>query len=218
MVTLQQAAMLQALEALERADKISGHANNRKAMAGLRQALEADTKPCACCGEGNARLSVIRVCDTCGSEYAGQAEMDMAKRIEAGQKAEPVAWECKAGGLKRLTQHQYEAQSDAIKRHYTRIQPAPQPALTAIPSDWKPMPVEPTREMLTTWIKADVVSNRTAPDLYRAMLAAAPEAPAQQPLTDEQIDACFPVQWEGEFYKPWRKAVARAIERAHGIK
>lgn len=122
MVTLRQAAQ-QALEALERADKISGHANNRKAIKAMRQALEADAKPCACCGEGNARISVTRVCDTCGSEYAGQAEMDMAKRIEA----EPVAWECKAGGLKRLTQHQYEAQSDAIKRHYTRIQPERQP-------------------------------------------------------------------------------------------
>jgi hypothetical protein len=41
--------------------------------------------------------------------------------------------------------------------------------------------------------------------------------PKREPLTDEQIDACFPVQWEGEFYKPWRKVVARAIERAHGI-
>lgn len=89
----------------------------------LRQALAADTKPCACCGNGKAHLSVTRICDTCGSEYAGQAEMDMAKRIEV----EPVAWECKAGGLKRLTQHQYEAQSDAIKRHYTRIQPEQQP-------------------------------------------------------------------------------------------
>lgn len=124
MVTLREAAQ-QALEAL-------GHASwdeEWKELAAsetartLHQALEADANPCACCGEGNARLSVTRVCDTCGSEYAGQAEMDMAKRIEA----ELVAWECKAGGLKRLTQHQYEAQSDAIKRHYTRIQPEQQP-------------------------------------------------------------------------------------------
>lgn len=40
MTTLRQAAQ-QALEALERADKISGHANNRKAITALRQALEA---------------------------------------------------------------------------------------------------------------------------------------------------------------------------------
>lgn len=53
------------------------------AIEHLRQAIEADTKPCACCGEGKAHLSVTRVCDTCGSEYAGQAEMDAAKRIES---------------------------------------------------------------------------------------------------------------------------------------
>lgn len=179
MVTLRQAAQ-QALEALERADKISGHANNRKAITALHQAI--------------------------GGE----------------QQAEPVAWECKAGGLKRLTQHQYEAQSDAIKRHYTRIQPAQQPALTAIPSGWKLIPVEPTREMLTTWIKADVVSNRTAPDLYRAMLAAAPEAPAQQPPTEEQIDAAVaPLYRNSQAQRMGRAddiATARAIERAHGIK
>lgn len=47
-----------------------------------------------------------------------------------------------------------------------------------VPSGWKLVPVEPTRDMLINWIKADVVSNRTAPDLYRAMLAAAPQPPA----------------------------------------
>lgn len=128
MVTLPREVVQQAMEALEAA--VGGLPYKHRsydAITALRQALEADTKPCACCGNGNARLSVTRICDTCGSEYAGQAEMDMAKRIEAREKAESVAWECKAGGLKRLTQHQYEAQSDAIKRHYTRIQPAQQP-------------------------------------------------------------------------------------------
>lgn len=90
MVTLQQAAHL-ALEALERADKISGYPNNAAAIKAIRQALEADTKLCACCGEGKARISVTRICNTCGSEYAGREEMDAAKRIEAEQQAEPVA-------------------------------------------------------------------------------------------------------------------------------
>lgn len=36
---------------------------------------------------------------------------------------EPVAWECKAGGLNRLTQRQYDVQPDRIKRHYTRTAP-----------------------------------------------------------------------------------------------
>ena len=40
----------------------------------------------------------------------------------------------------------------------------------------------------------------------------------REPLTDEEIDACFPVQWEGDFYQHWRKTVARAIEASHGIK
>ena len=43
---------------------------------------------------------------------------------------EPVAWECKAGGLKALTQRQYDAQPDNIKRHYTRIAPPQRPRLT----------------------------------------------------------------------------------------
>lgn len=30
-------------------------------------------------------------------------------------------WECKAGGLKKLTQKQYDAQPEYIKRHYTKI-------------------------------------------------------------------------------------------------
>lgn len=34
---------------------------------------------------------------------------------------EPVVWECKAGGLKSLTQKQYDKQPDKIKAHYTLI-------------------------------------------------------------------------------------------------
>lgn len=48
---------------------------------------------------------------------------------------------------------------------------------TSVPAGWKLVPVEPTRDMLTKWIKAVVVSNTTAPDLYQAMLAAAPKPP-----------------------------------------
>jgi len=97
MVTLQQAAQ-QALEALEHAaqDVADFQRLNTdqvdEAIKDLRQALEADAKPCSCCGEGNARISVTRVCDTCGSEYAGREEMDAAKRIEAEQQAEPFGY------------------------------------------------------------------------------------------------------------------------------
>lgn len=41
--------------------------------------------------------------------------------LMARDQAEPATWECKAGGLKPLTQQQYDAQTDATKRHYTRI-------------------------------------------------------------------------------------------------
>ena len=52
----------------------------------------------------------------------------LAQQPEPAQ--EPVAWECKAGGLKALTQRQYDAQTAAIKRHYTRIAPPQRPRLT----------------------------------------------------------------------------------------
>ena len=45
------------------------------------------------------------------------------------------------------------------------------------PAGWKLVPVEPTRDMLTVWIKTPVVSNATASALYRAMLTAAPQPP-----------------------------------------
>jgi hypothetical protein len=66
--------------------------------AEIRQALEAVTpetgipasagataitaETCKCCGEGQANLVVLRICDKCGSEYAGQAEMDLAKQVK----------------------------------------------------------------------------------------------------------------------------------------
>lgn len=40
---------------------------------------------------------------------------------------EPVTWECLAGGFKKLTEKQYAAQPESIKRHYSRIAPAQRP-------------------------------------------------------------------------------------------
>ena len=53
-----------------------------------------------------------------------------AALAQQDEPVEPVAWECKAGGLKRLTQRQYDAQPDRIKRHYTRTAP---PRRTMVP-------------------------------------------------------------------------------------
>ena len=46
-----------------------------------------------------------------------------AAPAQAGASAAPQ-WECKAGGLKPLTDAQYQVQPPNIQRHYTRIAPA----------------------------------------------------------------------------------------------
>ena len=48
-------------------------------------------------------------------------ELNALRAALAQPEQEPVAWECKAGGLKPLTQAQYDNQTDNIKRHYSRI-------------------------------------------------------------------------------------------------
>ena len=78
-ILIDRAVVEQALEALDALAYWDG-AIAKPAIDALRQSLEADTTPCVCCGDGNSRLSVTRICDACGSEYAGQAEMDMAKQ------------------------------------------------------------------------------------------------------------------------------------------
>ena len=50
----------------------------KEALAQDEQGRLAKVEPCAVCGEGKARLLVLRSCDTCHSEYAGQAEMKVA--------------------------------------------------------------------------------------------------------------------------------------------
>lgn len=51
-------------------------------IEGLRNLIQrVESNECVCCGEGNTTLMVIRVCDNCGSEYAGQDEMEMSKEL-----------------------------------------------------------------------------------------------------------------------------------------
>ena len=86
---------------------------------------------------------------------------------------------------------------------------------------YKLVPVEPTPEMLKAancMIDCDPIWMARA---YRAMLAAAPEAPQpakREPLTDEEIDAVMRKAL-GYGLSPSRDDLdfARAIERAHGI-
>jgi len=55
------------------------------------------------------------------SYYDTYAEIEALRAALEQPEQEPVAWECKAGGLKPLTQAQYDNQTDNIKRHYSRI-------------------------------------------------------------------------------------------------
>ena len=69
-----------------------------------------------------------------------QAALDFVISMleKQAEPVEPVAWECKAGGLKPLTQRQYDAQTAATKRHYTRIAPPQRKPLTEeeINAEW----------------------------------------------------------------------------------
>lgn len=101
--------------------------------------------------------------------------------------------------------------------------PHPQPAQQpAIPAGYKLVPVEPTKEMIRA---GDVCWQKMAlgEETYRAMLAAAPEAPALQPLTDEQMAYCIfeaRLGADGALKRDGSSSyrIARSIESAHGIK
>lgn len=172
-----------------------------------------------------------------------QATAEESSVVHAEQQAKPVAWYDRIVGM-TVSMDVSTGESDEYNRVFgevTEVIPEqggspenvilaveternfethPQPAQqTTIPAGYKLVPVEPTREMLTTWIKADVVSNRTAPDLYRAMLAAAPEAPAQHPLTDDRLFDVFESDGDAWWQVNFRQfsAIARAVEREHRI-
>lgn len=54
-------------------------------------------------------------------QASSKQSLQRLREALAEPEQEPVAWECKAGGLKPLTQAQYDNQTDNIKRHYSRI-------------------------------------------------------------------------------------------------
>ena len=135
---------------------------------------------------------------------------------------EPVAWECKAGGLRRLTQRQYDAQPDNIKRHYTRIQPVQEPdywqeearRYAGNADYWRKRyealaePVEPVAkvELMTTGGNAGLatriveIDNHLRERLRPGQLLYT-DPPQRKPLTDEEIESCLKVE------------LARAVER-----
>lgn len=83
-------------------------------------------------------------------------------------------------------------------------QPAP-----AVPHGWKLVPLEPTEQMAEAaenvcigtdadW-REEYITSYGAVEVYRAMLSAAPQAPAVQPLTDERIFDIAKVDCKLEF-------------------
>ena len=114
-ITIDRAVVQQALEALEAGLDVNPILAG-EAEEALRAALAQQAEPvawrCAC----GANLYL--------DEYghpASRAAPRYGKPQQAEPVQEPVAWECKAGGLKALTQRQYDAQPLNIKLHYTRI-------------------------------------------------------------------------------------------------
>lgn len=123
---------------------------------------------------------------------------------------------------------------------YTHPEPANQ---RSVPDGYKLVPIKPTREMLDAASRAamqhmidcindpklakqvgsEEMTRKTWASRYKAMLAAAPEAPAWQelskaerkPLTDEQIDDLWSEHEKGGVFDV--HDFARAIEAAHGI-
>lgn len=59
----------------------------RADLATTQQPTQAHIEKCAVCGDGNARLLVMRNCDVCGSDYAGQSESELNLALERARRA-----------------------------------------------------------------------------------------------------------------------------------
>ena len=145
-------ALRSALE--QPAEPVEGNTLLKAFLASAKEAgvthLQQAEPECWChkCSENTAVVNNIPfsmtrmiVCPTCGNKRCPKASdhrLDCTDSNAAGQpgsvypappkqQAEPVAWECKAGGLKPLSQRQYETQTANIQRHYTQIAPQRKP-------------------------------------------------------------------------------------------
>lgn len=82
------------------------HADEVQPLA-TPQPTQAHIEKCAVCGDGNARLLVMRNCDVCGSDYAGQSEsevnvaLERARRATQAQAGADAVVEEVANGLRR---------------------------------------------------------------------------------------------------------------------
>lgn len=102
--------------------------------------------------------------------------------------------------------------SDALRAALAE-QPAGPDAEPAIPPGYKLVPVEPTPAMLVA------INWPNDPAGYRAMLAAAPEAPQpvkREPLTDEEICAALDIDGADDWTFKVAYAAIAAYERKNG--
>jgi hypothetical protein len=95
-----------------------------------------------------------------GLKLSPQSEFhDRLRAALEQEEQEPVAWECKAGGLKPLSQRLYELQPDGIKRHYTRI----------FRREWVSLTEEQVKEVVHNTVEKVTVSESI---LFRAVARA----------------------------------------------
>jgi hypothetical protein len=108
---------------------------------------------------------------------------------------------------------------DQMKAYATQAVESDRAARGEPVAGWKMVPIEPTKAMIDAYVK-DSSRFFSARSDWSVMLAAAPSAPAQQPLTDEQIFELAEPFGEfqfGDAQGDKRLAFARAIEAAHNI-
>ena len=112
----------------------------------------------------------------------GQENEELRVRIEEMERQEPVAWMHPSGGVLRTLGTGLERATHTIPLYaLPGAQPAP-----SIPEGWKLVPIEPTPKMMRAAQKADhdhgnheewlEYDGEDVKRVYRAMLAAAPEA------------------------------------------
>ena len=92
-ITLPRATVEQALKALEKADKISGYANNKKVITALRAALAQEQANPPGCDHCNHPLYAATRCRVCGrvTEQAEPVE-PVAHRVVAGALFDFMGW------------------------------------------------------------------------------------------------------------------------------
>ena len=152
-------------------DHIDIHANVKPILTELLGRIEAAEK------ERDALRAAVRHEADCVE--AAKAEIDeLRAKVEAMERQEPVSsvWRCDNGHIHGSCEKNLPMGTKLYALPGAQAQPAP-----SVPEGWKLVPIEPTGEMINKVIDerlAALVSGKdhSMLDIYRAMLAAAPEA------------------------------------------